>query len=314
VTDRSDLEVERSQTYREKVNSWLETASGYTERPAIVMAFLGFSAGLPLFLVFGTLSFWLAEEGVSKTSIGLFSWVGLAYAWKFLWSPLVDRVPLYRITGWLGRRRSWMIIAQIGIAVGLVGMAFTDPATDLWQMAIFAVAVAFFSATQDIALDAYRIESAPIEKQGILAATYQGGYGLARLMASAGTLYIAEYFNWSATYLAMACLMAVGFFTVLVSPEGEASTVNSHKERAKTVGTNSGTIFERFLGFLKQTVVEPLMDFFKRFGHLAPLILLFILVYKLSDITLGTWQIPSTLTLDSLRQMSLVLQKHLEPS
>lgn len=271
------------------LKAWLAAAAAYIERPAIVMAFLGFSAGLPLLLVFGQLSFWLAEVGVSKTSIGMFSWVGLAYGWKFLWSPLVDRIPLYRITGWLGRRRSWMIIAQIGIATGLIGMAFTDPVQDLGMMAVFAVMVAFFSATQDIALDAYRIESAPQEKQAVLAAMYQGGYRIAILVAGAGTLYIAEYHSWTIAYLVMAGLMVVGFVTTLVSPEDKALEQKAQVARraATIVSVEASSALGKLVQFVQETVIGPFLDFLKRYGHLAPLILVFILVYRISDITLG---------------------------
>ncbi|MEM7652505.1 MAG: MFS transporter [Pseudomonadota bacterium] len=285
MRDRSVIDTSDKSGFK----AWLSAAAAYIERPAIVMAFLGFSAGLPLLLVFGQLSFWLAEVGVSKTSIGMFSWVGLAYGWKFIWSPLVDRIPLYRITGWLGRRRSWMIIAQIGIAGGLIGMAFTDPVQDLGMMAVFAVMVAFFSATQDIALDAYRIESAPQEKQAVLAAMYQGGYRIAMLVAGAGTLYIAEFHDWTTAYVAMAGLMAVGLITALLSPEDKAlEQVAKAARRAAAIGSvDTRSVLGKIIQFVQETVIGPFLDFLKRYGHLAPLILAFILVYRISDITLG---------------------------
>lgn len=267
---------------------WLSSVGAYVEGPALIMGLLGFSAGLPLLLVFGQLSFWLAEVGVSKTSIGLFSWVGLAYGWKFLWSPLVDRVRLPRLHGWLGRRKSWMLIAQIGIVAGLCGMATTDPATDLAGMAAFAVLVAFSSATQDIALDAFRIESAPTEKQAVLAAMYQGGYRIAMLVAGAGTLYIAEYWDWTAAYIAMAGLMSVGMVTTLFAPQPRFGQTETTTATAASGSRDAGSNWlRRTWRWVGETIVGPLIDFIRRYGRLAPLILAFILVYRLSDITLG---------------------------
>src|SRR5436190_18570184 len=140
--------------------SWGETLRVYLEPATLRMLFLGFSAGLPLLLVLGTLSFWLREAGVDRTTIGYLSWVGLAYAFKWVWSPLVDRMPLPLLTRWLGRRRGWLLFAQMLIVAGLCGMAFNDPRVSLTPLVWCALAVAFGSATQDIALDAYRIESA----------------------------------------------------------------------------------------------------------------------------------------------------------
>jgi len=139
--------------------SWRDAIFTYTKPRVIAMLFLGFSAGLPFLLVFSTLSAWLKEAEVSRSVIGFFSWVGLTYSIKFFWAPVIDRLPVPLLTRWLGRRRSWMIVAQCGIAIGLVGMAQTDPMTDLYMMAVFAVVVAFSSATQDVSIDAYRIEA-----------------------------------------------------------------------------------------------------------------------------------------------------------
>ncbi|MDY0058162.1 MAG: AmpG family muropeptide MFS transporter, partial [Methyloversatilis sp.] len=155
------------------------------------MLFLGFSAGLPLILVLGTLSYWLREAGIDRSTIGYFSWIGLAYGFKWVWSPLVDRLPLPGLTRLLGRRRSWLLLSQLAIAGALFGMANTDPAQALERMVWCALAVAFASATQDIALDAYRIEAVEQRLQGAMAATYQGGYRIAMIAASAGVLWLA---------------------------------------------------------------------------------------------------------------------------
>ena len=141
--------------------SWRDSLAVYLETRVLILFAMGFSSGLPLLLVFGTLSFWLREADVSLTDIGYMSWVALAYGFKWLWSPLVDRLPLPLLSRWLGRRRSWMLFSQLLIAASLVGMAFCDPKTQLAQLALFALLVAFASATQDIVIDAYRIESAP---------------------------------------------------------------------------------------------------------------------------------------------------------
>ena len=171
--------------------SWREAWLIYREPASLRMLTLGFSAGLPLLLVLGTLSFWPREAGVDRTTIGYLSWVGLAYAFKWLWSPLVDRLPIPLLTRWLGRRRSWLLLAQAMVMTGLVGMAFNDPAQALTPVVWCALAVAFGSATQDIALDAFRIESAETDRQAALAATYQTGYRLAMIWAGAGVLWLA---------------------------------------------------------------------------------------------------------------------------
>ena len=155
------------------------------------MLLLGFSAGLPLLLVFGTLSFWLREAGIDRTTIGYLSWVGLAYGFKWVWAPLVDRLPIPILTRLLGRRRSWLLLSQVVIMVSLTGMALTDPKVVLLPVVWCALAVAFASATQDIALDAFRIESADVQRQAALAAAYQTGYRMAMIWAGAGVLWIA---------------------------------------------------------------------------------------------------------------------------
>ena len=164
---------------------WLNALKVYTHPRVVGMLFLGFSAGLPLLLVLGTLSFWLSEAGIARATIGHLSWVGLAYGFKFLWSPLVDRLPLPFLTARLGKRRAWLLLSQVCIAAALLGMANTDPVQNLTHMVFFALAVAFASATQDIALDAYRIEAVETEKQGAMAATSQAGYRIEMVKAGA---------------------------------------------------------------------------------------------------------------------------------
>src|SRR4051794_25476178 len=151
---------------------WLADLRVYAQPPVARMLALGFSAGLPLLLVLGTLSFRLREAGVDRTTIGFLSWVGLAYGFKWVWAPLVDRLPIPPLTTLLGRRRGWLLLAQMAVIVGLCGMAFNDPRDGLPPLVWCALLTAFGSATQDIALDAFRIESAATRKQAALAAAY----------------------------------------------------------------------------------------------------------------------------------------------
>ena len=208
--------------------AWRSALAVYREPAVVRMLFLGFSAGLPLLLVFGTLSFWLREAGIDRTTIGFISWVALAYAFKWAWAPLVDRLPLPGLTARLGRRRSWLLVSQLAVAAGLIGMALTDPALQLRLLVMFALLTAFASATQDIALDAYRIESAPVEKQAALAAAYQTGYRLAMIWAGAGVLTIAARFDpdeaayhfapWTIAYLVMAACTGSGDSSTVQMP------------------------------------------------------------------------------------------------
>jgi len=247
------------------------------------MLSLGFSAGLPLLLVFGTLSFWLREAGIDRTTIGYLSWVGLAYGFKWVWAPLVDRLPLPGLTRWLGRRRSWLLASQTVIVAALVGMAMTDPQRTLMPVVWCALALAFASATQDIALDAFRIESADATRQAALAATYQSGYRLAMIWAGAGALWLAaraetpqaanyQHAAWQFAYLVMAVSMLPGMLTVVFSREPSAVVL----ERARNPAQ-----------WLKGALIEPFTDFLRRYGRQALLILSLIAVYRLSDVVMG---------------------------
>ncbi|MCU7855793.1 MAG: AmpG family muropeptide MFS transporter, partial [Candidatus Thiodiazotropha sp. (ex Lucinoma borealis)] len=193
------------------------------------MLFLGFSAGLPLLLVFGTLSFWLREAGISRATIGFLSWVALAYAFKWIWAPLVDRLELPWLTRKLGRRRAWMLLAQISVIVGLCGLAFSDPLQSLQSFALLALLVAVSSATQDIVIDAYRIERAEVRLQGAMAANYMIGYRIAMIVSGGGALGMAQWASptetgyhlsaWMFAYLVMASLMLIGVVTVFLIDE-----------------------------------------------------------------------------------------------
>lgn len=269
---------------------WAADLRVYAEPPVARMLLLGFSAGLPLLLVLGTLAFRLRDAGIDRTTIGFLSWVALAYAFKWAWAPLVDRLPLPLLTRTLGRRRSWLIAAQLLVAAGLVGMALTDPTQSLQQMVFFALLVAFASATQDIALDAFRIESADVSRQAAMAAAYQVGYRSAMITASAGALWIAARFDtdeasyqhgpWLVAYLCMAGFMAIGILTVAFSREPAVSI------SADTVRREQGR------SWFYVAVVSPFLDFVLRYRWHAMLLLALIGTYRISDIVLGVMSNP----------------------
>ena len=190
----------------------------YTERAPLVTIALGFSAGLPYFLVFDTLSAWFRASGLSLEVIGFFSLVTLISTFKFLWAPFVDRVQVPLLTPWLGHRRSWMLLCQAAIMLGLWLVAGSDPTRSLGTIALFAFLVGFSSATQDIAIDAWRIEAAEVSKQGVMAAAYQWGYRVAIIVAGAVPLLLAESYGWNFSYAVMAALMAIGMAGVLAAP------------------------------------------------------------------------------------------------
>ena len=273
--------------------SWLQTLRVYLEPASLRMLTLGFSAGLPLLLVLGTLSFRLREAGIDRSTIGHLSWVGLAYGFKWAWAPLVDRLPLPLLTHTLGRRRSWLLLSQCLVVAGLVGMALTDPRQALGPVVACALMVAFASATQDIALDAFRIESADANHQAALAAAYQTGYRLAMIWAGAGVLWIAAraeapalagaaaaatgaaaYQNgaWQTAYLVMAASMAVGMVTVLFSREPLPVELPPARNAAE---------------WLRGALLEPFADFVRRYRWQAALILALIAVYRISDVVMG---------------------------
>jgi PAT family beta-lactamase induction signal transducer AmpG len=190
------------------------------------MLFLGFAAGLPILLIFSTLSVWLVKAGVNRATVTLFSWVGFAYSFKFIWTPVVDNLKL-PVLGGLGHRRSWLLLSQFMIILSLIFISFTDPQNSLIYTAVGALFIAFSSATQDIVLDAFRIESAPKNLQGALSSMYLTGYRLAMIVAGAGSLWIASFLGteiynqkvWQQVYQIMAILMLVGVVAVIFSPE-----------------------------------------------------------------------------------------------
>ena len=281
---------------------WRAAIAVYTRPRVVGMVFLGFAAGLPFLLVFTTLSAWLTRAGVDRTTIGFFSWIGITYSIKFFWAPVVDRLPLPLLTRVFGKRRSWMLVAQIGIAIGLSGMALTDPGTNLAQLALFALLVAFGSATQDITIDAYRIEAVDRNLQGAMAASYVLGYRLALLTAGAGALHLANLTSWTLTYLAMAGLMGIGMLTTLVirepqhRPDRLASQIETRLVQSVGVGERRSAL-ARLVAWFSEAVVSPFVEFFERNGRMALMILLLVGCYKLSDITMGVMANPFYLDL-----------------
>ena len=263
--------------------SWSEVLRLYIQPTSLRMLMLGFSAGLPLLLVLGTLSFRLREAGIDRSTIGYLSWVGLAYGFKWVWAPLVDRMSLGPLTHRLGRRRGWLLLSQAGIALGLTGMALSDPTLTLGPLVGWAVVVAFSSATQDIALDAYRIESAQADDQAVLAASYQTGYRLAMIWAGAGVLWIAArvqgdplaghvHAAWQMAYLVMALSLLPGMLTVLAAPRPQEPVLPEARH---------------WRDWLRSAVVEPFADFWRRYRWQAVLLLALIAMYRISDVVMG---------------------------
>ncbi len=292
---------------------WRETLATYSHPRVITFLFLGFSAGLPFLLVFSTLSAWLREFGISRTTIGFISWVGFTYSFKFVWSPVVDRVPLPLLTRWLGRRRAWMLLAQSGIGLGLLTMSFSDPTRNLSALVALAVLVAFSSATQDIAMDAFRIEATDQSLQGATAATYQLGYRVAVLAASAGALYIAQFGSWPLAYQSMAALALVGITTTLVISEPAQRTAVGTAERegkvaefAERFGHMSPALREPLV-FVYGAIVCPFVDFFIRYRWYGLVLLAFIGLFRLSDIAMGVMANPFYIDMGfSLQQIANV--------
>ena len=249
----------------------------YIQEKVLVIFFLGFSGGLPFPLVYATLTAWLNEAGLEKSTITTFAWVGFAYAFKFLWSPLVDRLTIPVLTRLLGRRRSWLLVAQVAIGVGIYVLAGVDPANATGAFAAIAVGVAISSATQDMAIDAYRIECAGQEMQALLAASYQYGYRISMIIGGAIALYIAQWGSWQTAYQCMAACMLIGLATTLYC-----------KEPPMPEGARVGPIFDAGFGkWFFESVVGPFVDFFNRYGTFALTMLAFIAFFRMSDYVLG---------------------------
>ncbi|MEJ1296326.1 MAG: MFS transporter [Candidatus Sedimenticola sp. (ex Thyasira tokunagai)] len=339
--------------------TWWETLVAYRHPRVVTMLFLGFSAGLPLLLIFSTLSLWLREAEVSRSTVTYFSWAALGYSFKFIWAPIVDRMSLPWLTSLLGRRRSWLLLAQFSVICAILWMAFTDPTESLTPMALAAVLLGFSGATQDIVIDAYRIESAEADLQALMSSTYIAGYRIGMLVAGAGALKLAAAFGvegeyhyqaWQLTYIAMAMVMLIGVATTLAIREPEIAPreggfLGSLSDTLRFLALFlvvvlsfvgvffftqdvAGEIKQRWMEnavinktlaaflveslrlfaavivafvvaraavliglargeMLRETYLEPMADFFHRYGRPALLILALVGLYRISDIVLG---------------------------
>ncbi|WP_394131292.1 AmpG family muropeptide MFS transporter [Marinobacter nauticus] len=275
-----------------------DTAYTYTRWQVIAMLFLGFSAGLPFLLVFSTLNARLADVGVETATIGFFSWLGITYSIKVFWAPVVDRLKLPVLDRLFGKRRSWILLAQAGIATGLYLMSQTNALAAPETLALFGLLVAFSSATQDVAIDAYRIEIAQERLQAALAATYIFGYRLALLVAGAGALYVAEFWSWEVSYQVMAALVGVGALTVLFVKEPEVNHFAAAQDIAHRIEeevekrSHLPERLARLTGWFYAAVAGPFLDFFRRYRELAVAILVLVAVYRISDIAMGVMANP----------------------
>ena len=260
----------------EKRKSWIDALAVYLTPRQLIILVMGFSSGLPLLLTLSTLSYWLSTANVDKTTIGLFAIVQTPYAYKFLWSPVVDvlRVP---VLASMGRRRSWLLITQVCLAVSIFFMGKIDPAQDAWWMALAAIVVAFFSASQDIVIDAYRIELLDPEEQGAGAGSTQVGYRLGMLLAGAGATAMSDYTSWSVVYVVMAAAVLACAVVTLFLPEPlvtESTEAALRRARRSEQAAN-------YSEFLRTAVIEPFKDFMTRPGWIV--ILAFILFYKYGE-------------------------------
>ncbi len=245
---------------------WRETWRTLAQPSALTLLFLGFGSGLPFLLVSGTMAFWLKEAGYRIDEITVLAGAVMAYSLKFVWAPLVDRWKL-PVLGRLGLRRGWLAVAQVGVIAGLLGMAAITPLATTAFVAL-TLFTAFSGATQDILIDAYRIEIAPTEAQAALAATYTLGYRFALIISGAVALVMADHMSWSRVYVAMAAVMLIPLVTTLVVREPEVL-------REQTQG---------WLARMREGVIDPFVDFFRRYkGWIGVGLLAFILLFKISD-------------------------------
>jgi PAT family beta-lactamase induction signal transducer AmpG len=243
------------------------------------MLCLGFSSGPPFLLVGNTLGFWMREEGIALTAIGFLSWVGLTYSLKFLWAPLIDKVDVPVIGRILGHRRGWMVLAQLGVIASLTAMALTGPGGGLTLFGAFALGVAFASATQDIVVDAWRIEAASdSDELGLLSAAYQFGYRIAILVSEAAILLIANHFGWRLSYTVMAVLMAIGVSASLIAAE-PLRAQKAFESKAETPLWTARGFYDAVIG--------PFREFFRVYGWLALLMLAMISFYQLPEYMTG---------------------------
>jgi PAT family beta-lactamase induction signal transducer AmpG len=253
---------------RDRLRGWHAALLVYRDRRQLFILLMGFSSGLPLLLTGSTLSYWLKSVDVDKTHIGLFALAGLPYVFKFLWAPVLDHLPLPQLSARLGRRRAWALVFQGALIAAILAMGATDPVSNPWATAAAAVAVAFFSASQDIAIDAYRIEILAEHEQGAGASATQTGYRIGLLAAGAGAIALSDFVSWPTVFAALAGLVGIGMLVVLLAPRPSAESAISGAPDDLTA-------------LLQTAIVEPFADFLARRGWLA--ILAFVVLYKFGD-------------------------------
>lgn len=273
----------------------------YLQKKVVVLALLGFSAGLPLPLVYATLTAWLYESGLPNSTISTFAYLMFAYSLKFIWSPVVDAVGIPLLTRWLGRRRAWLFVSQAGVALFLFVLAQVDPAQALPVFACIAAAVALLAATQDIVLDAYRVELAGEKLQGVLAAAYQYGYRVAIVVSGAGALSLAQELSWAASYSIMAACMGVGLLTTLWCNEPDSVALPDYHIE--------GSLPKKIHTWFLAAVAGPFTDFFRRYGRMALTILCFMALFRISDYVLGILANPFYLDIGFTKNQVAVVAK-----
>lgn len=267
---------------KEHAQRWVDAAKVYLEFRVLLILLLGFSSGLPLLLVYGTLSAWLQDEGVSLTVIGWFSAASSAYALKFLWAPLIDQCPVPILGRLLGQRRGWLLLSQCVVMAAILALGSSDPGLDLTTTAMFAVALAFASATQDIVVDAYRIELLDSSRMGAGASNYVVGYRIATFVSGAGALIIADQAGWFWAYAVMAGFVVIGIAATLIGPEPV--------REVKKVSEAASVTSSRLAGFFRDSVWMPFAEFMSRTNWIA--VLLFVALYKYGDALLGVMANP----------------------
>src|SRR5271170_58772 len=277
-----------------RVTDWRRSLAQYTDRRVMLILPLGFASGLPLLLTFSTLSAWFAKEGVSLKTIGAFALVGTPYALKFLWSPLIDRLPPPIP---IGRRRGWGLAIQLALIAATLALGACDPKLHVARMAALAILVAFLSASQDVVIDAYRVEILTADQQGPGAAMIQTGYRIAMLVSGAGALIIAARFGWFAAYATVAALLSVGMLVFIFGPE---PTIPVNAQPHAPTGR-----LDAIREWLATAVVEPFADFMRRPRWLA--IVIFIVGYKLGEAMAGVMAMPLYISIGfSLDQIAYV--------
>lgn len=280
-------------------NSFAASSAIYFRKRLLVVFVLEIISGLPLALTASTLSVWLTESGVSLATIGLFALVGMPYSLKFLWSPLVDGLKLPLLSRVLGRRRGWLLLAQLLLMASIIALGLSNPIENPWWVALFALLVAFFSATQDIVTDAYRVEILSPDEQAAGAGVAVLGYRIGMIISGAGALYLATYFGWVATYIIMAAIISLAWLALLVGGE----PVTSEEESEPTANRQPLTTID----WLTEHIIHPFTDFMQRDGWLA--ILLFIMLFRMGDAFMGAMTSPFLIQLGFTKEQIATVVK-----